>query len=166
MNPRLFTIMLLTVLFLSCATSGGGAQSGAAAIEPPASPATVITLQPKDAKLATQDRLVYNADADCVAWWEKKTDEITWTLTIKEAGDYFVIAQVACDPQFPGSTVGVTINNVTLTFDVPDTLSWSNYKSITAGKITLQPGTYPVLVKAIKVPDRFVANLRKLLVEK
>jgi hypothetical protein len=164
MHRVIITLLTAAALLSSCASAENAAPGGgqAAAVQPPANPTTVITLESKDAKLVTQSRLVYNANANCVAWWEKKTDEISWTLEIKEAGEYYVIAAVACDPQFPGSTVGVTVNNQTLTFEVPDTGSWSNYKDIAAGKIALQPGTYPVVVKAIKIPSSFVANLRTL----
>ncbi len=145
-------VIAVTVLLPACITTGGSATA-----EP-----TVITLESKDAQLVTQDQLVYNEGANCVAWWEKTTDEIKWDLPVQSAGVYDVVASVACDPQFPGSTVGVTVNGKTLTFKVTDTGGWSSYTNVSAGKITLEPGTYPVLVKAIEVPDRFVANLRTL----
>ena len=150
----MIALIVLAALVLSCATAGGsgGGQGGQ----------TVLTLQSKDAKLTTQDQLVYNADADCIAWWEKTTDEASWTLDVKEAGGYAVVASIACDPQFPGSTVGVTLNNKTLTFKVKDTGTWTTFVPVDVGTITLQPGSYPVVVKAIEVPGRFVANLRTL----
>ena len=150
----MIALIVLAALVLSCATAGGsgGGQGGQ----------TVLTLQSKDAKLTTRDQLVYNADADCIAWWEKTTDEASWTLDVKEAGEYAVVASIACDPQFPGSTVGVTLNNKTLTFKVKDTGTWTTFVPVDVGTITLQPGSYPVVVKAIEVPGRFVANLRTL----
>ncbi|MBN2534750.1 MAG: hypothetical protein JXB88_17830 [Spirochaetales bacterium] len=160
MQKFIIISMAITALLLSCVSTGN--QGHADPDQPPVKPKTVITLESKDAQLTTQDQLVYNEEADCVAWWEKTTDEISWNVEVKEAGDYFIIASVACDPQFPGSTVGVTVNNQTLTFTVPDTGGWLDFFNITVGKINLKPGTYPVLVKAIEVPDRFVANLRTL----
>jgi hypothetical protein len=156
MKKSLIVMAAIAALVLSCASTGGAAGQTAAAEQ------TVVTLESKDAQLATQNQLVYNEGADCVALWEKTTDEISWNLEIKEAGEYEVVASVACDPQFPGSTVGVTVNKQTLTFKVSDTGTWTTFVSVKAGKITLQPGTYPVLVKAIEVPGRFVANLRTL----
>ena len=123
---------------------------------------TVITLKAKTAQLVTKAELMYNGDADCVAWWEKTSDEIIWEMEVAEAGEYEVIPSVACDPQFPGSTVGITVNDQTVSFKVPDTKGWSVYKSISAGKISLEAGSYKVVVKAIEVPGRFVANLKKL----
>ncbi len=156
MRKFMIASVAILVLLFACASTGGGATGGAQGSQ------TVLVLESKDAKLSTQDQLVYNAEADCIAWWEKTTDEATWNLEVKEAGDYSVVASIACDPQFPGSTVGVTLNGQTLTFKVKDTGTWTTFLPVDLGKITLKPGTYPVLLKAITVPGRFVANLRTI----
>jgi hypothetical protein len=163
----LLTVIIILAFIASCATSGGGA-AAAASDKPPTEPKTVIKLTAKDAQLVTTGQLVYEeaADRDNIGWWGKTDDQIKWNLEIKEAGTYWVLARASCDPQFPGSVVDVTINNKTMSFKVPDTGSWTDYQLIECGSLELQPGTYPVLVQAKSVANRFVCNLNAMIVEK
>ena len=155
MSIRNFLIIIAVLLAAASCASSSSSGNGAAETEE-----TAITLKAKDAKLVTDGALVYNSDANCVAWWEKVTDEVIWKMEVAEAGEYEVIAAVACDPQFPGSTIGITVNGQTVSIKVPNTHGWSKYESLSAGKVSLDAGTCEVTVKALEVPGRFVANLR------
>ncbi|MBN2351511.1 MAG: carbohydrate-binding protein [Spirochaetales bacterium] len=158
------TVIAVLAFVVSCGTTGGGGDGMASSTEPPANPTTVIKLQAADAKLTTNAQLQYeqSADRDNIGWWEKTDDLIDWTLEVKEAGTYWVMARVSCDPQFPGSEVNVTVNNKVLNFTVPDTGSWTDYVMLNCGSVDLKPGSYPVRVQATKVASRFVCNLAYL----
>jgi hypothetical protein len=164
----LLTIIAVAALIASCASTGGGGGAAAASGKPPENPATVIKLMAKDAQLTTTAQLQYeqSADRDNIGWWEKTDDQIKWNLDIKDAGTYWIVAHISCDTQFPGSVVNVTINNKVLTFKVPDTGTWTDYTDVVCGSVDLQPGTYPVLVQAASVANRFVCNLAYLVAEK
>jgi hypothetical protein len=163
----LLTIVVALALIASCATTGGGS-AAADTGKPPASPTTVIKLGAKDAQLVTTGQLQYEESdvRNNIGWWGKTDDQIKWNLEVKEAGTYWVIARLSCDPQFPGSTVNVTINGKVMEFKVPDTGSWIDYVDVVAGSVELKPGAYPVLVQAKVVANRFVCNLGYLVVEK
>ncbi len=83
-------------------------------------------------------------------------------MTVPRAGNYAVTILVSCDPQFSGSVVNLMINKKTISFTVPDTGGWSEYQSLALGKITLQSGAHTVKVKADRVANRFVGNLRSV----
>ena len=155
----LLTVIAVLAFVVSCGTTGGGGM--ASSTEPPANPTTVLKLMAADAKLTTNAQLQYeqSADRNNIGWWENTDDLIQWTLDVKEAGNYWVMARISCDPQFPGSEVNVTVNNKVLSFKVPDTGSWTDYVTINCGSVQLQPGSYPVKVQASKVANRFVCNL-------
>ncbi len=159
----LLTVIAVLAFVASCGTTGGG-NGGAEATQPPANPTTVIKLAAADAKLTTNAQLQYeqSADRDNIGWWEKTDDIIDWTLDVKEAGTYWVMAKISCDTQFPGSEVNVTVNGKVLSFKVPDTETWTNYVVLTLGSVKLNPGSYPVRVQATKVANRFVGNLAYL----
>jgi hypothetical protein len=148
--------IILIAGFVSCVSTGTGGKA-----EP-------IVLHAIDAQLKTSGNLVYEAQAgrECIGWWESPNDEISWDFEVVKGGEYKVTAVVACATSFVGSEVGITVNGETLTFIVPDTFEWSNFVNKEVGTVTLEPGSYTVVVKGIKLENRFFGNLQKVIFEK
>jgi hypothetical protein len=145
-------LIIAALLLAGCASTGGA----------PREPVT-YRLRAEDAVLTTNDTLVLETSYDGppnVGWWSFVTDQISWDLEVEYSCDYVVLLNVACDPEFPGSTVAINVAGQTLEAQIPDTGDWANYTLLEAGVVTLEAGTYTVLVNATDVPTRFVCNLR------
>ncbi|MBN2532217.1 MAG: hypothetical protein JXB88_04965 [Spirochaetales bacterium] len=127
-----------------------------------------ITLSAVDAQLKTTGNLVYEEgpDRDNIGWWEKEDDEIIWTFDVADAGEYKVTVKIACDPQFAGSTVGVTVAGETLPFKVPDTGDWSAFIDVEVGSVKLDVGSQTLVVKGITLANRFFGNLQAVVLQK
>ncbi len=116
-----------------------------------------------EAVLKTKAQLKIEEINGNVGWWTNTDDEIYWSLVVPQSGEYEVVAWIACDPRYSGSLVNVTVDNKILTFTVPNTGGWFMYHNMIIGRITLKKGTYPVLVKAKKVKNKFVCNLLSII---
>ena len=155
MKLSLYVAVIICVfLVFSCVSGPGPAEE------------IKITLYAVDAQLETDADLVYVESAECVGWWSSPNDIITWDLTIEKAGNYQVMVLVSCDPQFPGSTVGVTIGDQKQTFVVPDTGAWSSYSYVEVGTYKLEAKSYKLAVQGVELINRFYANLQKVILTK
>ncbi|MBN1647255.1 MAG: hypothetical protein JW874_04410 [Spirochaetales bacterium] len=151
MKRKLTYIFALAALVLAGCAGGGSPKEAA-----------TLKLEAANAALKTDGNLIVgdtSTGQKVVAWWEKTSDEVSWDLAVENGGDYAVSVKIACDPQFPGSVVEVKIGDQSLEFTVPDTGAWEQFKVMDIGTVKLKKGTYPVLVKAKSVKNRFVCNL-------
>ena len=126
-----------------------------------------ITLAAEDADLTTDGALVLEQDNESgaynVGWWETITDEVSWDINVEQAGSYTVSVNYSCDPQFPGSTIVVSVGSQSVQGTIRDTGAWSSYVTQELGTINLQAGTRTVSVRASSVANRFVCNLRTVV---
>lgn len=147
-------LVLAALVVVGCATTGG-----------PAEPVT-YRLDADDAVLTTSGALVLEEKEDGynVGWWESTDDVISWEFEAEYSTDYAVALQLSCDPQFPGSTIAVTVGNQPVgELVVPDTGDWSTYTTREVGVVSLEAGTHTVELQATNVANRFVANLRRVI---
>ncbi|MBN2440298.1 MAG: hypothetical protein JXJ04_03105 [Spirochaetales bacterium] len=155
MKLKLYFAMIICVfLVFSCVSSPQPAKD------------VVIKLLAVDAQLETDMDLVYEESAECVGWWSSPNDIITWDLNIEVAGNYQVQVVVSCDPQFPGSTVGVTIGDQKKTFIMPDTGAWSSYSYVEVGTYALEAKSYKLAVQGVTLINRFYGNLQRVVLTK
>lgn len=74
--------------------------------------------------------------------------------------------RVACASSFAGSLVGVTIDGQKLEFTMPDTYEWESYFDEEIGNVTLEPGSYTIVVQGIELANRFFGNLQSVTLTK
>ena len=127
-----------------------------------------INLHAIDADLITESQLVYEAQEgrECVGWWTQPEDEIHWDFDIVVKGEYTIIATVACDAEFAGSKIGVSVGGQDLEFVMPDTYDWDTYYQVEVGVVRLAPGSYTIVVKGNELMNRFYGNLQSLILKK
>jgi hypothetical protein len=77
-----------------------------------------------------------------LAGWNSKNDYISWSVEVKQAGDYTVRLNYACPDDHAGSqcAIGVNDEDAKLAFQIPTTGGWSDYRPIQCGTIHLGPG--------------------------
>jgi len=124
-----------------------------------------ITLAAEDATLTSDGALTLegdDAEGYNVGWWETITDEVSWDIDVESAGTYTVTINYACDPEFPGSTVVVSVGDQSVQGTIRDTSAWSSYITQELGEIELESGAQTVSIQASAVANRFVCNLRKI----
>lgn len=144
--------MLVAIALSSCATA-------------PPEPVE-IRLSAASATLTTSEALVLeeNDGIPNVGWWQNTDDLISWELEVPYSGDYLIAMQASCDPEFPGSTVVVTVGDQSLELTVRDTGDWLNYSTMEFGVLSLDKGTYTLSLQASNVVNRFVGNVRRVSV--
>lgn len=125
----------------------------------------IIILDAQTATLTTGDRLkLENNGGVCnIGYWTSTADEISWDMVVNRTGEYEVTAEVSCDTQYSGSTVGITVDTRTLTFDMPDTGTWWSYKDLVIDRLILNAGTHKVSVRAVNVDKEFIGNLKLIM---
>lgn len=160
MNKNLLlTALLLAAMVVSCASSGG---SSAATGEPKVE----LVLKAEDAELVTTGQLQIEDANKNLGWWGKTDDQAKWTLEVPEDGEYKVTYRYSLDPQFPGSTVKLTVGDASIEYVCKDTSAWSSYVKREAGKMNLKKGKQPVVIQATKIANRFVMNLTDIIFQK
>jgi hypothetical protein len=128
-------------------------------------PDSAIRLTAETARLKTAARLKLETigGVSNVGWWTSTEDEIGWRLAVPADGDYRVTATVSCARDTAGSIVRLDVGGQQLSFAMPDTGEWSNFRDLTIGTLALKSGAWPVTVKAVNVSGPFVGNLRSLV---
>ncbi len=160
-NAVKIALVLFVVIAAGCATGGA-----------PKEPVS-YKLNASDAVLASPNgnlQLETGGDAANIGWWEKLDDEASWEVTVEYSCDYSVSVNYSLADTWTGSVVEITIGDQTVQWITKGTGegTWSNYTTAEIGTVSLDAGTYPVIMKVIKncEPDSygqtFVANVRKL----
>ena len=123
-----------------------------------------ISLPAANATLHTSGALVLEENEGIlnVGWWETVDDIVSWEVEIPQDGEYVFSMRAACDPQFPGSIVVLTIDGQSLEVKVRDTGDWLYYVNMEFGSLNVSAGTHTLSLQASHVDNRFVANLRRV----
>jgi hypothetical protein len=127
------------------------------------SPIIILNAQTATLTTSAQLKLEQNEGIYNIGYWTGTADEISWDMVVYKAGEYEVTAEVSCDMQYSGSTVGITVDTQTLTFSIPDTGTWYSYKDMVIDRLYLNAGTHKVSVKALKVNKQYIGNLKLLM---
>ncbi|MFW6364094.1 MAG: carbohydrate-binding protein [Spirochaeta sp.] len=140
---------LMLAIIAGCASAPAAGDAGAEPVR--------IRLRAENAEMHSNGALVF--ENPNIGYWETTEDRITWDADVEVGGTYMVSLYAACDPEFPGSIVDVTIDGQTVQVEIPDTGGWQEYRTLEAGTVELSPGSYELVVQASHVDNRFVANL-------
>ena len=156
-------MVIMAAMVMSCASGGGSSDSGAAA----AAGGAPIKLKAFKAKLVSGGgEGIRMEDGGNVGYWGHLDDKVQWTADIPEEGDYVVSVQYSVAESFANATVNVTVGDTVLEWKVLSTSTWSNYKNVDLGEVHLAAGSVPVEMQATAIANRFIANVKYLLLTK
>jgi alpha-L-fucosidase len=100
-----------------------------------------------------------------VGYWTEASDSVSWKIKLTAPGAFGVHLNYACEPGAEGSTVEVLVDGAStgVTFTVPKTASWLDYKlADLAGSLNLSAGTHVVRIMPRSKPGFAVMNLRRM----
>lgn len=160
-NAFKFGLLILVLTAAGCATGGA-----------PKEPVS-YKLNASDAVLTSPNgnlQLETGGDAPNIGWWEKLDDVVSWEVTVEYSCDYTVTVNYSLADTWTGSVVEITVGDQAVQWKTKGTGegSWSNYTNTEIGTVSLEAGTYPVVMKVIEncegdnYGQTFVANVRKL----
>ncbi len=156
----LAVIALVSILATSCA-SAPKAEAGAAP------KAVNVVLRADKAKLVDGGgegiRLEGGGN---VGYWSSTEDLVKWDMVIAEAGDYTVMVDYSVDKSFADAVVKVSLAGQDIEWKVESTDSWGTYKKAEIGTVTLAAGTHPASMQATAIANRFVANVKSIILTK
>ena len=78
--------------------------------------------------------------------WSEASDSARWLITIKEAAEYEVSAQISCESV---GTFTVEVGDQKLTASAPDTKSYHKFEVKSLGVVKLSPGNYTLAVRPV-----------------
>lgn len=120
-----------------------------------------LTLQAPAAKLSGKvNRLQHNS---YIGFWTDPSDTASWTLNIPAPEKFAVKVLYACDKQYSGSDVRLTIGGKTLTARVTPTQNWETFKLLDLGIVELNKvGTVDCTVGFGKTKGKALLNLKSI----
>lgn len=84
--------------------------------------------------------IVYEEQYGNLGYWSSPEDRAAWDFTTPAAAEYKVSLDFACDASAAGNTLAVSVGGQKLTFKVPSTGSWDQYKGQEIGSVKLAKG--------------------------
>ncbi|HJP82516.1 MAG TPA: alpha-L-fucosidase [Fimbriimonadaceae bacterium] len=119
-----------------------------------------LDLKAIDAKL--NGGLAYESDKDCIGYWTNPKDTVEWQFAAVR-GEVNVEIELACPADSAGANYEIQIGGEILRGTVPTTGSWSTFKRISLGKVSLVVGGPTKLTVVPKSkPGLGVMNLRAI----
>ncbi|MBC8065134.1 MAG: alpha-L-fucosidase, partial [Chlorobia bacterium] len=104
----------------------------------------------------------YEADKDCIGFWTNQADTVEWEFEAVR-GEVNVEIELAAADDSAGAQFEILISGQTLKGTVPNTGSWSTFKKIDLGKVSIvAPGKTKLVVKPLSKPGLGVMNLRAI----
>lgn len=98
-----------------------------------------------------------------LASWFNVGDSVSWTMNVKQAGDYEVILDYSADKYANGTEISLSVGTSNLKVTLPSTGSWYDFKKMNAGKLILkQTGSVQFVLKPITRRGAGVMNLRSI----
>jgi alpha-L-fucosidase len=126
-------------------------------------PDGTVTLGGADAVLHGST-IQYEADKDCVGFWTRADDGVSWDLAITRPGACGVEVTAACDKGSGGSEYVVACGDQQLKGTVGETGSWTQFETVKLGTLKIEKaGKSELSVKAASKPGLGVMNLRSIV---
>jgi len=124
----------------------------------------VISLRAGDAEIHGGTAQYEAGDGrDNIGYWLDARDYVTWRVQAPAAGEYEVTAEVACVDGEAGSQFSVGIEpGASVEGSVPGTGSYTSFRTVALGRLTLAAGAQTVAVRAVRMARSVVMNLRSV----
>jgi putative heme-binding domain-containing protein len=91
--------------------------------------------------------LVFEPQYRNLGFWQSADDHVTWTLEAADAGEFAVSLDYACDDATAGQALAVEVAGQRLVAKVRGTGNWDTYKTLSIGKVKLDPGEHRLTVR-------------------
>jgi len=102
---------------------------------------------------------------DNIGFWTNEKDWVSWDFALEKGGTYEVLLTYACEPGSEGSEFEVVVGQQRLTGTIEATKSWTDFRSISLGRLSLEPGRYTLSVRPLRKPRLAVMNLQRILLK-
>ncbi len=121
--------------------------------------------------LAARDAEVHGSSAqyevgngkDNIGYWTNAQDYVTWAVEAPSGGRYAVEVTYACEPDAAGSTYTVgPEGGPSVSGTVASTGSWTDWKTMRLGEITLPAGRSILAVHVTRMPSGAAMNLKQV----
>jgi hypothetical protein len=150
---------------VSLAVGLAAAGLGGCASQPLGAGSEAITLTAAGAKIVGDNaRLASTPREEYIGYWTNTDTYVQWPLNHLRPGTYQVQALYSLDPQFPLSTIAVSLAGQTLTARLASTTNWDDYRALDLGTVKITAaGDETLTVKATNKPMTYVMNLQKVI---
>jgi alpha-L-fucosidase len=103
---------------------------------------------------------------DNIGFWTDAADYVAWEASVQKGGEFNVEITYACEPPSAGSEFAVAVLDKQLTGKVESTGGWSDFKTVSLGKLKLPgSGRYTITVKPKTKPGYAVMNLKSIVLK-
>ena len=120
----------------------------------------VITLHARDVSVhGANVRYEPKPEKNCVGYWTKSEDWVSWEFEVVKAGKFEVEALQGCGKGSGGAEVAFAVGEQVLTMSVEDTGGFQNFIPRKLGTLTLPAGKYTLTVKPKTKPGVAVMDL-------
>jgi hypothetical protein len=90
---------------------------------------------------------------------------VSWEFVVEQGGEFEVRVVYACEPGTAGSEYEVVVGERRLRGRVEATDSWTDFRTVTLGRWTLEPGRYTLSVRPLRLQGYAVMNLKKVILQ-
>ncbi len=97
-----------------------------------------------------------------IGFWTKPEGRIEWKLNVPKTGNYTVEITYSCNKGTGDTPVTISSGKNSLTWNVPETGAWNNYRTVTAGSLALEGGKTTLRLSTPAAPKEGVANIRAI----
>jgi alpha-L-fucosidase len=125
-----------------------------------------VALKAPDATLHGGTIQCEAGDKDCIGFWTRQDDWVSWDFELAKAGTFTVEVTLACEKGIGGSEYELAIGDQKLAGKVAETGAWSKFVTEKLGTVKLdKPGKHTLSVKAKTKPGMAVMNLRSVVLK-
>jgi alpha-L-fucosidase len=119
-----------------------------------------FTLNAADATL--DGGVQVESDTHAIGFWSSMDDKVTWEIAAKEAGNYKVELEYACEDTAAGGTLEIAAGSSVVTTAVPTTGGWRKFSTLSIPMLALPAGHTSLRLSAKKIVGGGLMNLRSV----
>lgn len=97
-----------------------------------------------------------------IGLWHGQNDQVSWTLTVRRAGDYDVHLDYACHNDAAGNAFRLSVAKAEIKTTVAGTGGWDQYRQVKLGRVALPAGEHQLVVRPDGPLRQALMDLRTL----
>jgi hypothetical protein len=111
-------------------------------------------LHAQKAKVTGNLKILGNADASAIHFWNNLNDTISWVWTVDQPGNYHVQMNYSLDKVWTGGKMLFVADNQQIIAPAEPTTGWADYRIFELGVVNIgKAGSITVLLKAMKLTE-------------